>query len=338
MAMKFLVSLALVGALWGQLPTAGTPQAPATAAPKSPTLPQGSALERLRPNYVLQPGDQILVRAFEMEEVSDRPYLIDGDGFITMPILGRVKAAGLSVEKFEATLVEMLRQYVRQPQVTVTVTQFSSEPVFFIGAFNQPGIYPLSGKRTLVEMMAVVGGLAPTASRRLKVTRRIEQGRIPLPSAQETPDGKGTFVDIDIKVLRENVNPAEDLVLQPFDVISAERAEVIYMTGGVGRQGPLVLEERESITLMKAIAMSGGTLPSSKLKEVRVLRPVMDTNRRAEIRINLKDVGQGRVTDFPLMPDDIVYVPVSSIVGWQGWLALTGVATSALWIVLAATR
>ena len=73
------------------------------------------------------------------------------------------------------------------PQVTVTVVQFSSEPLFFVGAFKAPGIYPLQGRRTLVEMMSSIGGLQPNASRRIKVTRRKEFGEIPLPNAVRSP-------------------------------------------------------------------------------------------------------------------------------------------------------
>jgi polysaccharide export outer membrane protein len=68
--------------------------------------PVTNAVERLRPNYILRAGDQILIRAFEMEEISERPFRIDGDGFINLPQLGRVKAAGVTVERMEATLIE----------------------------------------------------------------------------------------------------------------------------------------------------------------------------------------------------------------------------------------
>src|SRR5262249_34357789 len=130
--------------------TGAVQRPPGTPAQQAvPALP--APADRLRPNYVLRPGDQILIRAFEMEEISERPFRVDGDGFINLPVLGRMKTGGVTVEKLEAALVEALRKYVRQPQVTVTVVQFSSEPVFFVGAFKAPGIYPLEGRRTMVE-------------------------------------------------------------------------------------------------------------------------------------------------------------------------------------------
>jgi polysaccharide biosynthesis/export protein len=293
---------------------AQTPQAPPQTPPRDRTLGAQpteltSQVDQLRPNYVLRPGDQVLLRAFEMEEMSERPFRIDGDGFIDLPVLGRVKAEGITVQRFEATLVELLKKYVRVPQVTVTVVQFSSDPVFFVGAFKSPGIYPLGGRRTLVEMMTSIGGLQPTASRRIKVTRRKENGDIPLPGSVPSLDGNGTSVEINMTTLQNNVNPAEDIVLQPFDVVSVERAEMIYVTGEVGKNGAFDLQERDSISVIQALTLAGGLAPTADSKGIRILRPIQNTSRRAEIPLNLTRIMKGEDTDKPLLPNDVLYVP-----------------------------
>jgi polysaccharide export outer membrane protein len=247
-----------------------------------------------------------------MDEISERPFRIDGDGYVNLPVLGRVKCGGITVEKFESTLLDALRRYVRQPQVTVTVVQFSSEPVFFVGAFKAPGIYPLEGRRTMVEMMASIGGLQPTASRRIKLTRRKEFGEIPLASAVPTPDGSASTLEINMASLRDNVNPAEDLVLQPFDVISVERAEMVYVTGEVNKVGAFELQERDSISVIQALTLAGGLNPNANTKTARILRPVMNTSRRAEISLNLQRILEGHESDQPLLPNDVLYVPKAS--------------------------
>ncbi|MGD1072145.1 MAG: polysaccharide biosynthesis/export family protein, partial [Bryobacteraceae bacterium] len=303
-----LVSIVLNGLLCAQAPA--PPQAGATAAQGQPA--SGSQLDQLRPNYVLRPGDQILIRAFELEEISERPFRVDGDGFVDLPVLGRVKAGGLSVEEFEKALVELAKKYVQQPQITVTVVQFSSEPVFFVGAFRTPGIYPLAGSRTLVEMMSSVGGLQPTASRRIKITRRKEYGAIPLPNAITLPDGSGTSVEISMASLRDSVNPAEDIVLKPFDVISVERAEMVYVTGDVGHIGAFELQERDSMSVMQALTMAGGLGQTADPKKLWILRPVSNTSLRAAVPLNLQRILKGEDNDKPLLPNDILYVPRSS--------------------------
>jgi len=265
--------------------------------------------DMIRPTYVLGAGDQIVIRANEMEDISDKPFRIDADGFINLPVLGKTQAGGRSVQELEADLVVKLRQYVRTPQVIVTVVQFRSEPVFFVGAFKSPGIYPLLGRRTLVEMLASIGGLQPNASRRIKVTRREEVGKIPLANAIEDPVAKVSSVEISMGSLRENVNPAEDIVLQPFDVVTVERAEMVYVNGEVGKVGALELGERDFISIAQVLSLAGGLTKSADAKNARILRPVMNTSRRAEISIDLTKVLKGETNDFPLLPNDVLYVP-----------------------------
>ena len=268
--------------------------------------------DRLRPSYVLGAGDQILIRAFEAEEIGEKPYRLDSDGNITLPLLGTLRVAGLTVEKLELELMTRLKAFVRTPQVTVTVVQFRSEPVFLVGAFRTPGIYALQGRRTLVEMLASVGGLQPNASRRIKVTRRKEFGPLPLPNATDDAEGKITSAEISMASLRENINPAEDIVLQPFDVISVDRAEMVYVNGEVGKVGGFELGERDSISITQLIAIAGGLGREAAPHRARILRPVLNTSRRAEIPIHLGRILEGRANDFPLLPNDVLYVPRSS--------------------------
>lgn len=273
--------------------------------------PAQAQTDTIRPTYVLGAGDQIMIRANDVEDISDKPFSIDADGFVTLPLLGRIRAGGISVQELEVDLVERLKMYVRAPQVIVNVVQFRREPVFFVGAFKSPGIYPLLGRRTLVEMLASIGGLEPNASRRIKVTRRKEFGTLPLPNAIDDPVNKVSSVEISMGSLRENVNPAEDIVLEPFDVISVERAEMVYINGEVGKVGAVELGERDSVSIAQAITLAGGLTRSANAKEARILRPVLNTSRRAEIPIDLTRVLKGQANDFPLLPNDVLYIPRS---------------------------
>jgi polysaccharide export outer membrane protein len=286
----------------------------------------------------LRPGDQILIRAFEMDEISERPFRIDGDGFIDLPTLGRIQAGGLTVEKLEATLVEAAKKYVKVPQITVTVVQYSSDVVFFVGAFKAPGIYTLSGERTLVETMATIGGLLPTASRRIKVTRRKEYGPIPLPNAVTLPDGGGTSVEINMSALQNNLNPAEDIVLQPFDVVSVERAQMVYLMGEVGKQGGFELQDRDSMSVIQAIAMAGGLTPTANPKSAMILRPVMDTTRRAGIPIDLQRILKGEEIDRPLLANDVLVVSKSRRISGRDLLVIIPIAVTALSLGITLTR
>ncbi|MGA2883533.1 MAG: polysaccharide biosynthesis/export family protein [Bryobacteraceae bacterium] len=286
-------------------PPAGAPNPASQNTPQPQQLPP----DTVRPNYVLGPNDQVLIRAPEAEEIDNRPFRIDGDGNINLPLVGRIHAAGMSLQELEADLVKRLREYIREPQVFVTVVQFRSEPVFFVGLFVRPGIYTLQGNRTLLEMLTSVGGLQPNAERHVKVTRHEEYGPIPLPDAIVDPEKKVSTVDVNLGSLRENINPAENILLQPYDVISVGRAEPVYVNGEVGRVGGIELGERESIPILQALTQSGGFSRDAKKSKVRILRPILNTNRRAVIEVDVSELLDGKGLDIPLQPGDIVYVP-----------------------------
>src|SRR5262249_57778446 len=131
----FVVFLNLTA--FSQQPQAGgagqTQQRPLTPGGSAQTqLLQELPSDSLRPNYVLGPNDQILIRAPGADEINERPFRIDSDGFLNLPLVGRIKVGGLTVLQLEAELVAKLREYIVQPQISISVVQFRSEPVFFV--------------------------------------------------------------------------------------------------------------------------------------------------------------------------------------------------------------
>ena len=161
-------------------------------------------------------------------------------------------------------------------------------------------------------MLAAVGGLQPNASRRIRITRHAEAGPIPLPNAIEDPEKKISTVTISFQSLTENINPAEDLLLRPYDIVNVDRAERVYVSGEVGKVAAIELGERDSISVAQALTEAGGFTLNANRNNVRVLRPILGTNRRAEFDIDLKRVFEGKDIDFPLLPNDVLFVPRST--------------------------
>lgn len=293
-----LLALAAAPA-WSQQP----PAQPAPLVQPAPVV----VTEGLRPDYVLGANDQILVRS-NAEELNDRPFRVDQQGGIVFPLINRVQVAGLTVQALEAQMVALLRQYLVQPTVNITVTGFRSEVVSFFGAFVRPGIVPLTGGHTLLEMLSVVGGFQPNATRRLRVSRRAEYGPIPLPSAIQDPVNGTSTVEINLDSLLRDINPPEDIVLQAYDRITVDQAAPIYVNGEVARPAALVLSGQESMTVMQALAQAGGFTAAAKREDIAVLRPVVGTARLAKIPVDLKRIMNGQENDFPLFPNDILFV------------------------------
>ena len=96
-------------------------------------LPTPLSDEQLRSAYVLGPDDQITIRALDAEEISDKPLRVDMSGFIRLPMVGRLKASGLTIEQLENELASRLKQFIQEPEVAVSVVEFRSQPVSIIG-------------------------------------------------------------------------------------------------------------------------------------------------------------------------------------------------------------
>lgn len=299
---RILFAISLSTALLAQVPPAQPAQPGARPAVTQDT-------NQIRPNYVLGVNDQILLRAADIEEINEKPFRIDGEGLVNLPLVGKIRLEGVSVQQAEQELNTEFRKYVRNPLISITVVQYRSDPIFIVGAFRAPGIYSLQGKRTLVEMLTVAGGLQPNTSRRIKVVRKFDSGTIDLPNAVRDETKKTTTVEISIDSLRDNVNPAEDILLAPYDVISVDRAEMVYVAGELARVGTFEVGERESLSAAQLVVMAGGWTKEALPAKARVLRPVVSTARRAEIDVNLTRIFSGLDNDFPLMPNDILFVP-----------------------------
>jgi polysaccharide export outer membrane protein len=287
------------------------PQPPAAPAANQAAA---AAVASLRPTYVLGANDQVLVRVPRVEDFDSQPVRVDEGGQITLPLIGKIPAAGLTIEQLEQDIARRLVQFVVNPVVSISIVQFRTEPIFLVGAFQRPGIHALAGRRTLLDTLASAGGLQPQANRRIKITRQLSQGKIPLPSAVERPAESVSTAEINLSKLMETVNPAEDIVLEQYDVISASRLAPVYVNGEVMRPGPFELPDGEPTSLVRMLTQAGLT-PAADTRKIKLLRVVLGTQKRAEIKLNLADVMSGQANDFPLMPDDVLFVPKSKSFG-----------------------
>src|SRR5437868_5103801 len=154
-------------------------------------------------SYVLGPNDQLIIRALDAEEISDKTYRVGSDGDLTLPMIGRIKAAGLTAGELESALVSRLEKYIRRPKVAVTLTEFHSQPVSVIGAVTTPGVIQLQGKKTLVEVLSMAGGLRNDAGQNVTITRRQESGILPLAGARPDATGRFSIAEVRLKDVLE---------------------------------------------------------------------------------------------------------------------------------------
>jgi polysaccharide export outer membrane protein len=283
------------------------------------------------PSYILGPDDQIIIHVLDLDEIGASPFRIDMRGSINVPLAGRLQAAGLTVDQLEAALATRLKQYLQAPVVTISLSEFHSQPVSILGAVSTPGVHQLRGRKTLFEVISEAGGLKNEAGNSIKITRRKEFGAIPLPGAAMDTSGEFNVAEVSVKSVMEARNPQENIQIEPNDVISVPRADLIYVIGAVKRAGGFVLSEREHISVLQALSMAEGLERVAAAGNAKILR-ASDGVNRVEIPVDVNKILTGKASDVPMLANDILFIPNSTAksAGMRGLEAIiqlgTGVA------------
>jgi polysaccharide export outer membrane protein len=290
---------------------AQAPAAPAAAAaPAQAASTQDRQGEKV--SYVIGAGDLISVHASNVPELAEKTIRVDMNGAINLPVAGKLQAAGSTVETLEAAVAARLKVYLEEPDVTISVTEYQSQPVSVFGEVATPGVHQLQGRKTLVEILAQAGGVRAGAGPTVRITRRLEYGRIPLPGATDDPSGKFSIASLELKPLIQAKTPDKDVEIQPYDIISVPKAELIYIAGDVTRSGPLPLEEKPTMSVMEALSSTGGVTKTADTKKARILRVVPGNAKRDQVPVDIASIMNGKTDDIQLLPGDILVVPTSS--------------------------
>lgn len=290
-----------------QAPAAGAPAAAAPAQAASTQERQGETV-----SYIMGAGDLISVHASNVPELADKPVRIDMNGFVNLPMAGRIQAAGLTVEALQAAIAARLKVYLEEPDVTVSINEYQSQPVSVFGEVASPGVHQLQGRKTLVEILALAGGPRLDAGPTVRITRRLEYGRVPLPGATDDSTGKFSVASLDLKPLVQAKAPQTDIEILPYDIISIPKAELIYIAGDVTKSGPLPLQERSTMSIMEALSSTGGVTKTADTKNGRILREVPGSKIRDQIPVDIEKITKGKTPDVELLAGDILVVPSSS--------------------------
>ena len=277
-------------------------------------------------DYRIGPEDLIEIGVFEVPELS-RNVRVSAAGQISLPLIGTVKAGGLSPLQLEQVLTDMLRDsYLKDPQVSVFLREFKSDPVSVVGAVKMPGLYHIQTRKSVIEVLAMAQGFSEgplrQPGRTIIITRGLgtrwvdrtaESGAEgPLNSPANNPlDGKlPDSIEIPIKQLLESGDPKWNVPVFPGDVIRVAPAGTFYVAGDVTRPGGFPLTDFDTITVIQALAMAGGPTKSASLKNAIIVRRD-EAGNRIEEKVDLKRVMQGKDREARLAANDILIVPGS---------------------------
>jgi polysaccharide export outer membrane protein len=264
------------------------------------------------PEYTLGAGDQVVIHIGDMEEVSDKPTRIDPNGFIDLPLLGRLQASGLTVEEFKQALTIKAAKYVNSPQISVALTDNQSRPVSIIGEVNSPGVHQLQGPKRLIEVISLAGGTRSDAGPKVIVTRQMKWGTIPLSDAKTDVTNGFSRATVSLDELLNSTNPAENIVIEPNDVISIPKADVVYVVGNVKKAGGFQLSSHGTVSILQAVSLAEGMSQDAAGSRAKIIRPAPGGDGKPkEILVNVNNVFAGKDPDVPLYANDVLFIPNS---------------------------
>ena len=220
---------------------------------------------------------------------------------------------GLTPEEAQELLQKRFADggFVKDPHVTVYVTEYASQSVTVLGEVMRPGSYSIMGQRRLYNLISVAGGLTDRAGRTVTIDRR------------ENPDHPVTIR------LAEGLGqtPESNVPIEPGDTIVVERAGIIYVVGDVQKPSGFLMNN-DNLTVLKAIALAGGTGKTAKLNDAKILRKTPQGIQ--ETTIHLKKILQAKSPDLTMQAEDILFIPSSAAkaAAYRGTEAVLQAATA----------
>lgn len=238
-------------------------------------------------DQLLGAGDVLKVSVFNNPEMTVETRIND-NGAISFPLVGQVQIGGLTTAMAEKKLAGMLAAggYVKNPQVNLLVTVNVSQQVSLLGQVNRPGRYPLDTQRSVLELLALAGGVNPDGADSVVLVRK-------------GPNGATVKEVIDVVEMVRSGDLRRDLVVQANDVIYVERAPRFYIYGEVQRPGTYRIER--AMTVVQALSTGGGLTARGTERGVRIKRRGPD-GRLQELDAKHEDL---------IQPDDVIYVKES---------------------------
>ena len=260
--------------------------------------------------YRIGIGDELVIEVFKHPEYS-QTIRVNELGVILMPRIPQpIQAVCKTENELRDEIIGYYKRILRQPYVSVFVKEFKSQPVAVIGAVDKPGQFFLNRKMRLLQAISLAGGQSREAGTKVLLAR---MGEVDLCSEQMVAgagDGEQTLSQ---KVYSYNLrktiegDDASNPWLQPGDIVSILEADKAYVVGNVKKPTTIML--KEPITLSQAIAAAEGILPSTKKKQILLIRYDASGNKTQQ-EINLLAISEKKANDPVLQPNDIVEVPL----------------------------
>jgi polysaccharide export outer membrane protein len=238
-------------------------------------------------------GDLLEVNVYNVPELAAKAR-VSNNGDIYLPLIDYVHVAGLTAEEAQGLIEKRLSDggFLKNPHVSLLVAEYTSQGASVLGEVTKPGVYPVLGQQRLFDLISAAGGFTDKAGRGITITRRRQPDKpVSVPLMRNIAD-----------------NPESNVEIFPGDTVIVRKADIVYVVGEVGRPSGFLMDSG-NLTVLKAIALAGGTNRTAKLSGARIIRK--GPNGMSETPVPLKKMLEAKAPDVAMEAEDILFVPSS---------------------------
>ena len=263
-------------------------------------------------DYKIGPEDLLEISVFE-EEKLNKTVRVSSQGNISLPLLGVLRVKGLTANELEKEVRDLLAEkYLQNPNVSVFIKEYRNQRISVIGVVEKPGVFEVTGQKTVLDMLALAQGLKEDAGQLLFLIR-------PPSLEEDTPRGKKETVEqypqtfvIDLDELLIKGDMTINLPMFHGDIINVPASGKVFVGGEVLRPGGYPFKGKR-LTLAQAIALAEGLRPEGDGAEAKIFRYTGKGNEKEIITVDIYAIQNGQAEDLYLKENDILFVPKSGV-------------------------
>jgi polysaccharide export outer membrane protein len=293
---------------------------PAAGSPAAIALLPFANLSGFANDYEVGPGDLLEIQVIGQDDLRET-LRVSNAGEVSYPRLGLIPVADLTVFDIEAAVAQRLREkgLFTNPEVLVSVREYQAKPIYVSGAVVNPGEFIMSHELTVSDAILLAGGLQTSAGDEALLHRRVSpDGEAWAPaSVAANPDLPRAGIEIlkvDLRPLKQGRFHEASQPLRRGDVLVVPLMPMnpFFVVGEVVEPRNYTYAPGRTIMASQAISWAKGPLPTAKLSDGMLVR-YDEAGNRQELKVNYGAILKGEQADFPIQPNDIIFIPGSKV-------------------------
>jgi len=255
-------------------------------------------------DYTVGGYDVLSITVYEEEDLSREAVRVSGDGYISFPLIGRLKVDRLTTSEIETMISLRLaqEQYLLDAHVSVMVTEYNSKRFLVLGTVKNPGSYSLCSRERVLDAISKAGGI--------DLKQAGKKGMIIRTEDPKTDSERKIVINLDLEGLLKGSDQISNIFLAEKDTLFIPKAERFYLIGQVQRPGSYPIAEKD-ISLVEAISTAGGFTQIAARNRTRIIRVENGIEKIIEVRVDdITEAGK-KIQDVIIQPDDVIVVPES---------------------------